>query len=196
MPYSHEGSSAEGEVGPKTILVREDDEGIGELITETESAPLKLLHVLLLLVVKQDDVLSPSHCIVPFDLPLVLEKLRALRYTRRIQFLRFGRMMKLEQVLAAAGRVALSATVTVGQPATTTTKTPAIYLAGLTARGVEVLRLAGQGASDAQVAETLTISPRTGNWHLTSIDSKIGVSSRSAATRYAFKHHLFERTLR
>jgi len=33
MPYSHEGSSAEGEVGPKTILVREDDEGIGELIT-------------------------------------------------------------------------------------------------------------------------------------------------------------------
>jgi hypothetical protein len=79
MPYSHEGSSAEGEVGPKTILVREDDEGIGELITETESAPLKLLHVLLLLVVKQDDVLSPSHCIVPLDLPLVLEKLRALR---------------------------------------------------------------------------------------------------------------------
>jgi DNA-binding NarL/FixJ family response regulator len=40
------------------------------------------------------------------------------------------------------------------------------------------------------VAERLVISPRTVNAHLTSIYSKIGVSTRSAATRYALDHQL------
>jgi predicted ATPase/DNA-binding CsgD family transcriptional regulator len=62
--------------------------------------------------------------------------------------------------------------------------------AGLTAREMEVLRLVAQGLSDTQVAEQLVISPRTVNWHLTSIYSKLGVSSRSAATRYALENHL------
>jgi predicted ATPase/DNA-binding CsgD family transcriptional regulator len=62
--------------------------------------------------------------------------------------------------------------------------------AGLTAREVEVLRLVAQGLSDAQVAEQLVISSRTVNWHLTSIYSKLGVSSRAAATRYALEKHL------
>ena len=65
------------------------------------------------------------------------------------------------------------------------------YPTGLTTREVEVLRLVAQGLTDAQVAEQLVISPRTVNWHLTSIYSKLGVSSRSAATRYAIEHHLF-----
>ena len=64
------------------------------------------------------------------------------------------------------------------------------YPAGLTAREVEVLRLVAQGLTDAQVAEQLVISPRTVNFHLTSIYSKLGVSSRSAATRYAMEQHL------
>jgi predicted ATPase/DNA-binding CsgD family transcriptional regulator len=67
---------------------------------------------------------------------------------------------------------------------------PASSPAGLTAREVEVLRLVAQGLTDAQVAEQLVISRRTVNWHLTSIYSKIGVSSRSAATRYAIEQHL------
>jgi DNA-binding CsgD family transcriptional regulator len=62
--------------------------------------------------------------------------------------------------------------------------------AGLTAREVEVLRLVAQGLSDARVAEQLVISPRTVNWHLTSIYSKLQVSSRAAATRYAIEQHL------
>ena len=53
-----------------------------------------------------------------------------------------------------------------------------------------MLRLVAQGMTDAQVAERLVISPRTVNFHLTSIYGKIGVSSRSAATRYAIEHHL------
>jgi DNA-binding NarL/FixJ family response regulator len=60
----------------------------------------------------------------------------------------------------------------------------------LTAREVEVLRLVAQGLTDAQVADKLVITRRTVNWYLTSIYSKIQVSSRSAATRYALEHHL------
>ena len=55
---------------------------------------------------------------------------------------------------------------------------------------MEILHLAAQGLSDAQVAEQLVISSRTVNWHLTSIYSKLGVSSRCAATRYAMEHKL------
>jgi DNA-binding CsgD family transcriptional regulator len=69
-------------------------------------------------------------------------------------------------------------------------KTSGRYPAGLTAREVEVLRLVAQGLTDAQVAQQLVISPRTVNWHLTSIYSKLQVSSRSAATRYAIEQKL------
>ncbi len=65
----------------------------------------------------------------------------------------------------------------------------AAHPTGLTAREVEVLRLLAQGLTDGQVAEQLVISPRTVNWHLTSIYSKLGVSSRCAATRYAMEQH-------
>jgi DNA-binding NarL/FixJ family response regulator len=60
----------------------------------------------------------------------------------------------------------------------------------LTAREVEVLRLVAQGLTDTQVAEQLVLSRRTVNSYLTSIYSKIQVSSRSAATRYAIEHRL------
>jgi predicted ATPase/DNA-binding CsgD family transcriptional regulator len=62
--------------------------------------------------------------------------------------------------------------------------------AGLSARELDVLRLVAQGLSDAQVAERLVLSPRTVNAHLTSIYNKLGVNSRSAATRYAVEHGL------
>ncbi len=64
------------------------------------------------------------------------------------------------------------------------------FPAGLTPREVEVLRLLVTGMTDAQVAESLVISPRTVNGHLTSIYSKLQVSSRTAAVRYALDHHL------
>ena len=60
----------------------------------------------------------------------------------------------------------------------------------LTEREVEVLRLVARGLSDAQVAETLVISPRTVNAHLRSIYSKLGITSRHAATLFAIKQRL------
>lgn len=69
---------------------------------------------------------------------------------------------------------------------TSTTPSPA----GLTVREIDVLRLVAMGLTDIQVAEKLVISRRTVNAHLTSIYSKIQVSTRSAATRYALDHKL------
>ena len=67
---------------------------------------------------------------------------------------------------------------------------PSPYPAGLTQREVEVLRLVAEGLTDAQVAEQLFISLRTVNAHLRSIYAKLGVGSRSAATRYAVEYEL------
>lgn len=74
------------------------------------------------------------------------------------------------------------------KPITKTNRLP--YPANLTAREVEVLRLVADGLSDKGIAEKLVLSPRTVNAHLTSIYSKLAVSSRAAATRFALEHNL------
>jgi predicted ATPase/DNA-binding CsgD family transcriptional regulator len=61
---------------------------------------------------------------------------------------------------------------------------------GLTSRESEVLQLLTQGLSSALIAEKLFISLTTVNSHVRTIYNKLGVSSRSAATRYALEHHL------
>jgi DNA-binding NarL/FixJ family response regulator len=63
-------------------------------------------------------------------------------------------------------------------------------LHGLTDREVGVLRLVAEGLTNAQVARRLHLSEHTVAAHLRSIFGKIGVTSRSAATRYAFDHSL------
>jgi DNA-binding NarL/FixJ family response regulator len=60
----------------------------------------------------------------------------------------------------------------------------------LTARAIEVLRLLAQGLTSPQIAQQLVIGVVTVNFHVRSIYSKLGVSSRSAATRYAIEHNL------
>jgi DNA-binding CsgD family transcriptional regulator len=61
---------------------------------------------------------------------------------------------------------------------------------GLTAREAEVLRLVAQGLTDAEIGQTLFISPRTAGQHLRSIYRKLDVTSRSQATRLALEHGL------
>lgn len=60
----------------------------------------------------------------------------------------------------------------------------------LTTREVEVLRLLAQGLTNVQIAEMLMISPRTVNSHLRSIFSKLDVTTRTAAARYASEFKL------
>ena len=62
--------------------------------------------------------------------------------------------------------------------------------AGLTAREVEVLRLAARGLSNKDIASRLVISPKTVANHIEHIYSKIGVSSRAMASYYAMQNGL------
>lgn len=61
---------------------------------------------------------------------------------------------------------------------------------GLTTRELEVLRHIAAGMTNAETAGSLSISPHTVNMHVRSIFSKLGVTSRSAATRYALVNGL------
>ena len=101
-----------------------------------------------------------------------------------------GRTMTLEQALAALAAVRMPPSAPAGPSSIPQTRKVSTSADGLTAREVEVLRLVAQGLTNEQVAERLVISTRTVDTHLTSIYSKIGVSSRVAATRYAMQHHL------
>ena len=60
----------------------------------------------------------------------------------------------------------------------------------LTRREREVLRLLTEGLTNPQIAERLVVSVPTVSTHVASIFNKLGVTSRSAATRYAVEHHL------
>jgi DNA-binding NarL/FixJ family response regulator len=61
---------------------------------------------------------------------------------------------------------------------------------GLSPREVEVLRLVAAGRSNAQVADALFLSDKTVARHLSNIFAKLGVSSRTAASAFAFEHDL------
>ena len=61
---------------------------------------------------------------------------------------------------------------------------------GLSERELEVLRLVASGKSNREVAATLVISEHTVARHLQNIYVKLRVSSRTAATAFAFEHEL------
>ena len=62
--------------------------------------------------------------------------------------------------------------------------------AGLSAREAEVLHLVATELTNAEVAEKLFLSSRTVDWHLSSIYRKLGLHSRTEATRFAAEHDL------
>ena len=91
-----------------------------------------------------------------------------------------GRTMSPEQAIAYA----------LDHSATPETASPETYPAGLSAREADVLRLIATGLTNAEVAEKLFLSSRTVEWHLSSIYRKLGLHSRSEATRFAAEHDL------
>lgn len=62
----------------------------------------------------------------------------------------------------------------------------------LTRRELEVLRLVAEGRTDREVADTLVLSPRTVNRHLSNIFVKLDVPGRAAAVAYAVRQGLVE----
>jgi ATP/maltotriose-dependent transcriptional regulator MalT len=96
-----------------------------------------------------------------------------------------GRAMTLEQVLTTQGQATSTEL-----PSAPSARMPPLSSEGLTTREVEVLRLLARGLTNAQIAEELVVSLLTVKAHLRSIYSKLGVTSRSAATRYVLEHHL------
>ncbi len=86
-----------------------------------------------------------------------------------------GRAMRLDDAVADALGLELTPESERGRP----------Y--DLTARELDVLRLLAEGKSDKEIGEDLFISYRTVQSHVGHILSKIGVSSRSAATNIAIR---------
>jgi DNA-binding CsgD family transcriptional regulator len=61
---------------------------------------------------------------------------------------------------------------------------------GLTPREIEVLRLVAKGKTNKAIAKDLFLSVKTIDRHLSNIFAKLGVSSRAAATAFAYEHRL------
>lgn len=102
-----------------------------------------------------------------------------------------GRALSVQEainfVLAAASVSTRTETSTTRGPLP---PSPGAVPGGLSTREVEVLRLLAAGMTYDQIAAQLIISPRTVNRHLTTIYTKLNVTSRHAATRFAQDHYL------
>jgi ATP/maltotriose-dependent transcriptional regulator MalT len=71
-----------------------------------------------------------------------------------------------------------------------TRKSPPKAAGGLTEREVEVLRLVASGKTNRAIAADLVLSEKTVARHLSNIFTKLGLSSRAAATAFAYEHGL------
>ena len=67
---------------------------------------------------------------------------------------------------------------------------PSAETYGLSQRELEVLRLVAAGKSNREIASALVISEHTVARHLQNMFAKLGVSSRTAATAFAFENDL------
>jgi DNA-binding NarL/FixJ family response regulator len=61
---------------------------------------------------------------------------------------------------------------------------------GLSPRELEVLRHVASGKTNKEIARELVLSERTVERHVSNIFSKLGVSTRAAATAFAYEHQL------
>jgi len=69
-------------------------------------------------------------------------------------------------------------------------RAPSVDDHGLTARELQVLSLVAAGETNRAIASKLVLSERTVDRHVSNIFTKLDVSSRVAATAYAYEHQL------
>ncbi len=101
-----------------------------------------------------------------------------------------GRTMTLEQMLAWQRESLLSARLRTQADTDRGKRSSPVSPDKLTSRELEVLRLIAKGLTSAQIAEKLSISPRTVDAHLRSIYARLKLSSRHAVMLYAQEHEL------
>jgi DNA-binding CsgD family transcriptional regulator len=70
------------------------------------------------------------------------------------------------------------------------TSAPSKSAGGLSPRELEVLRYVARGKTNKEIATELVLSERTIERHLSNIFTKLGVSTRAAATAFAYEHQL------
>ncbi len=71
----------------------------------------------------------------------------------------------------------------------------AVADAGLTDRELDVLKAAARGLSNQRIGKEFWISEQTVKFHLSNVYRKLGVSSRTEATHFAYEHGLVESPL-
>lgn len=74
------------------------------------------------------------------------------------------------------------------------TRAAADALAALTEREVEVLRLVGEGLTNAEIATRLIISEKTAKSHISNILSKLHLADRTQAAVYAWREGIMQHT--
>lgn len=99
---------------------------------------------------------------------------------------------ELAEAIRAAHRGELTVAPEASQVVIEAMTAPAAPGRDLTDREDEVLALLVQGLSNNEIGERLGVSPHTVKNHLRSIYSKLGVTSRTAATTLAIKHGLVD----
>jgi non-specific serine/threonine protein kinase len=115
---------------------------------------------------------------------MILSTRAALGKERFLSRYAAGQDCSLEQLLLEADNVLKTPATSASPPSSSPP------LAKLSHREREVLSLVATGLTDAQVATSLQLSPRTVSKHMQSIYTKLNLNSRNAATHFALEHGL------
>jgi DNA-binding CsgD family transcriptional regulator len=95
---------------------------------------------------------------------------------------------EMELTAAQATFEQLGAKLDLARPGALSTGGRLAKLHGLTSREVQVLRLLSSGKTNASIAAELFLSERTIERHLSNIFTKLDLSTRAAATAWAYEH--------
>ena len=141
---------------------------------------------------------DPAQLPPDFDLPIVLLK-DSLTYGEMSEYLSLGfkaflpRLIAVDEIIAAINAVMLGLIVVhpdLAEFESDTAITPATVQTHLTSREREVLQLLANGLDNKAIAFELQISKHTVKFHISSILSKLDVSSRTEAVTFGLRQGL------